>query len=144
MDPGLSLTKAMRDLPKMLQKMANASFRTYVEETVNRLRRMQVVCLPVIFLAPAGLLLTWEKSLFLRLFLQVIALVAILVNFYCRYKAEKLACPKCHKKIAYLLLDPSYSKTEGPWLLPKGLPPEMHQCPYCHADWEQEEQEQRG
>lgn len=119
------------------------SFRGSVEATVLRLRRMQMVCLPVIFLAPAGLLLTWEISLYLRLFFQVIALVAILVNAYCICKARKLACPKCHNKIAYLLLDPSYSKTGSPWLLPKGLPQEMHQCPYCHADWEQAEEEQR-
>ena len=123
--------------------MTNASFRAYVNATVLRLWRMQMVCLPVIFLAPVGLLLTWETSLCLRLFFQVIALVAILVNFYCLSKARKLACPKCHKKIAYLLLDPSYSKTGSPWLLPKGLPQEMHQCPYCHADWELAEQEQR-
>lgn len=116
------------------------SFRASVETMVNRLRRMQMVCVSVIFLAPVGLLLTWEISLGLRLFFQVVCLAAILVNAYCLCKARKLACPKCHKKIAYLLLDPSYSKTDGPWLLPKGLPQEMHRCPYCHADWENAEQ----
>ena len=124
---------------KTLSEMTNASFRACVDATVHRLRRMQRLCVPVIFLAPVGLLLTWDNSLFLRLFFQAITLVAILVNAFCLCKARKLACPKCGKKIAYLLLDPSYSKTGSPWLLPNGLPQDIHKCPYCHADWDQAE-----
>ena len=118
------------------------SFWASVEAEVCKLRRIQMVCLPTIVLAVIGTIFIWgigTMSSVLWTFIRVFIFVAVLGEFYCFFKARKLACPKCHKRVAYLLHNPSYSKTDGALLLPKGLPPDMHQCPYCHADWEQAE-----
>ena len=115
------------------------SFRGRVERQVYTLRRIQVICLPVLVLAFIGMILTWGNYSTLVTFFRIIALAAFLGEKYCFFKARELVCPQCHKKVAYLLHDPSYSKTDGSLLLPKGLPPDVHQCPYCHADWESDE-----
>ena len=118
------------------------SFRASVKAEVCKLRRIQLICLPTIVLAVIGTMFIWgigTMSSVLWTVIRVIMFVAVLGEFYCFFKARKLTCPKCHKRVAYLLHDPYYSKVDGALLLPKGLPPDMHQCPYCHADWEHAE-----
>ncbi len=118
------------------------SFRASVEVEVCKLRRIQMICLPTIVLAVIGTMFIWgigTMSSVLWTVIRVIMFAAVLGEFYCFFKARKLTCPKCHKRVAYLLHDPYYSKVDGALLLPKGLPPDMHQCPYCHADWEHAE-----
>ena len=118
------------------------SFRASVKAEVCKLRRIQLICLPTIVLAVIGTMFIWgigTMSSVLWTVIRVIMFAAVLGEFYCYFKARKLTCPKCHKRVAYLLHDPYYSKVDGALLLPKGLPPDMHQCPYCHADWEQAE-----
>ena len=118
------------------------SFRVSVDREVCKLRRIQMICLSAIVLAFIGIMFIFSSGMLnsvLWTLLRVIAFFAVLGEFYCFFKARKLACPKCHKMVAYLLHDPSYSKMNGALLLPKGLPPDMHHCPYCHADWEQAE-----
>ena len=120
------------------------SFRTRVQAQILRLRRIQMICLPTIVIAFIGLMFTafLELNGAFRAFFTVFGGIAFLGELYCFFKARGLACPKCHKQIGYLLLDSSYSK-DGALLLPKSLPTNIHHCPYCHADWEQGEQEQR-
>ena len=118
------------------------SFRASVDREVCKLRRIQMICLSAIVLAFIGIMFIFSSGMLnsvLWTLLRVIAFCGVFGEFYCFFKARKLACPKCHKMVAYLLHDPSYSKMNGALLLPKGLPPDMHQCPYCHADWEHAE-----
>ncbi|MCK5850245.1 MAG: hypothetical protein KAH23_04960 [Kiritimatiellae bacterium] len=56
--------------------------------------------------------------------------------------AKKVQCPNCQKKLGYLLLDPSYSKTFSPIWLPRDIPDNINQCPYCHTNFEEEMAEQ--
>ncbi len=48
--------------------------------------------------------------------------------------AHTVRCPSCNKRLGYLLLDPNYSKTLAPIGMPKDIPSEITECPYCHAD----------
>lgn len=50
----------------------------------------------------------------------------------------KVRCPCCRKRLGYLLLDPSYSRTFAPVGMPKDIPATVTECPYCHADLEEE------
>ena len=120
------------------------SFKTRIQAQILRLRRIQMICLPTIVIAFIGLMFTafLELNGAFRAFFTVFGGFAFLGELYCFFKARGLACPKCRKQIGYLLLDSSYSKN-GALLLPKSLPTDIHHCPYCHADWEQGEQEQR-
>ena len=116
------------------------SFRMRIQAQILRLRRIQMICLPTIVIAFIGLMFTafLELNGAFRAFFTVFGGFAFLGELYCFFKARGLACPKCRKRIGYLLLDSSYSKN-GALLLPKSLPTDIHHCPYCHADWEHTE-----
>ena len=47
---------------------------------------------------------------------------------------EVIKCPACDKRLNYLLIDPSYSKTLAQFGIPKDLPDNVSACPYCHTD----------
>ena len=93
------------------------SFRASVKAEVCKLRRIQLICLPTIVLAVIGTMFIWgigTMSSVLWTVIRVIMFVAVLGEFYCFFKARKLTCPKCHKRVAYLLHDPYYSKVTVP------------------------------
>ena len=117
------------------------SFRTRVQAQILRLRRIQMICLPSIVIAFIGLMFTASLELngAFRVFFTVFGGFAFLGELCCFFKARGLVCPKCHKRIGYLLLDSSYSKN-GALFLPDDLPSRFHNCPYCHTDWNQTEQ----
>jgi len=52
--------------------------------------------------------------------------------------SHTVRCPSCQKRLGYLLLDPSYSKTFAPIVMPSDIPTTITACPYCHADFEKE------
>ncbi len=111
------------------------SFVARVEAQTDRLRRIQMLCLLTLFCVFFGSLNQAYAAL--DFCLKIVGMVAVVGMLYCYAQTSKIACPKCHKKIGYLLLDPNYAKTNGAILLPKeGLPADRHQCPYCHANWE--------
>ena len=114
------------------------SFRAGVQAQILRLRRIQLICLPSIVIAFIGLMFTASLELngAFRVFFTVFGGFAFLGELCCFFKARGLVCPKCHKRIGYLLLDPSYSKN-GALLLLKSLPTDIHHCPYCHTDWDE-------
>jgi hypothetical protein len=51
-------------------------------------------------------------------------------------KIKKLKCYHCNSNLAYLFLDPNYSKTGTSFIFPKELPENVTECPYCHADFQ--------
>jgi len=117
------------------------SFRMRIQAQILRLRRIQMICLPTIVIAFIGLMFTassLELNGAFRAFFTVFGAFAFLGELYCFFKARGLTCPKCRKRIGYLLLDSSHSKN-GALLMPDNLPSDIHQCPYCHADWEHTE-----
>ena len=69
---------------------------------------------------------------------KVIILIGIIGEFYCWAKARQIKCPQCGKSLGYLLLNPSYSGTNGVILLPKELPAVRHCCAYCKASFDDE------
>jgi len=52
--------------------------------------------------------------------------------------SQTVRCPSCQKRLGYLLLDPSYSKTFAPIGMPSDIPRTITECPYCHVDFEKE------
>ena len=115
------------------------SFRMLVKAQTQRLRRIQMLCLPVLFVAFIGLMLTTflELNGAFRACFTVLGLIAFLGEISCVFKVRNLSCPKCHKRIGYLLLNPYYSgKPDSAFILPDELPSRFHDCPYCHADWD--------
>ncbi len=96
-----------------------------------------MLCLPMIVVAFIGLMFTasLELNSAFRACFSVLGGLAFLGELCCILNGRGLTCPKCHKRVGYLLLD---SKNGG-LLLPGGLPPDIHQCPYCHVEWEQAE-----
>ena len=121
------------------EKLESTSFRMIVKAQTQRLRRIQMVCLPVLFVAFIVLMLTVSlelNSVFRACFI-VLGLIAFLGELSTFFMARNLTCPKCHKRIGYLLLNPYYSgKPDSAFLLPDELPSRFHSCPYCHADWD--------
>lgn len=53
---------------------------------------------------------------------------------------KRIQCPGCKKSLGYLLMDPSYSKTYAPLWMPKDIPVNITSCPYCHIDFEKDEE----
>lgn len=52
--------------------------------------------------------------------------------------SHTVRCPTCQKRLGYLLLDPSYSKTFAPLNMPKDIPERITACPFCYNDFEEE------
>ena len=63
-------------------------------------------------------------------FLAFIVWVSAIIGIW-----HTVRCPSCQKRLGYLLLDPNYSKTFAPVGMPKDIPSEIIECPYCHADF---------
>ena len=121
------------------EQAEQTSFRTKVKAQIQKLRRIQMICLPALFVAFIGLMLTasLEPNGVFRACFTVLGLIAFLGELSCFFKARNLTCPKCHKRIGYLLLNPYYSESpSSALLLPDELPSRFHSCPYCHADWD--------
>ncbi len=107
------------------------SFRMRIQAQILRLRRIQMICLPTIVIAFIGLMFTassLELNGAFRAFFTVFGAFAFLGELYCFFKARGLTCPKCRKRIGYLLLDSSHSKN-GALLMPDNLPSDIHQWP---------------
>ena len=113
-------------------------YRENIANLLKSLRRIQLVSLILILI---GIVLTvvrlnsegvdgWHG--------KILALIGVIGEFYCWAKARQIKCPQCGKSLGYLLFDPSYSKTNGVILLPKGLPPDRHCCAYCKANFDDE------
>ena len=114
------------------------TFRESTALHLKRLRRIQLISLFLIF---GGFVLTiagWtviESELWYG---KIIMVIGIVGEFYCWAKTRQIKCPQCGKSLSYLLLDPSYSKTNGVILLPRGLPPDRHCCAYRKASFDDE------
>ena len=114
------------------------TYRENINILIKRLRRIQLVSL---FLILLGFVLTvvglnvYESD---QWYSKVIILIGVIGEFYCWAKARQIKCPQCGKSLGYLLLDPSYSKTNGVILLPKELPPDRHCCAFCKASFDDE------
>ncbi len=51
-----------------------------------------------------------------------------------------LLCPRCGRKLGYLLLDPSYSKSVYAAIRLPDFPAAIHECPYCKLNFDREGQ----
>ena len=136
------LAKTMRKLRILHEKgVEMTSFRVEVEGKAKRIRCIQLVCL-------IGIIVVFCISLFfhcegITFFLAIPGVVCVLGLIHCYSKTKKIACPHCKKSVGYLLLDPNYSKKkDSPLFLPKGLPQNVTQCPYCQASWDYSREEQ--
>ena len=119
------------------------SFRAAVREEAERLWRLQWTGL--IVLLGGGVLLGLFALFGLRPsslvpWLQVAWLVAIAGYSYAFYRGcVRVQCPRCGKRLAYLLEDQRMGSMRGTSVsgIPrgpisrKGLPEALHACPYC-------------
>ena len=112
------------------------TFREKTTQLLRKLWRIQLVSLILILLGFVLPFFGWESKV--MLYGKILMLIGLMGEFYCWAKARQIKCPQCGKKLGYLLLDPSYSKTNGAILLPKELPPDRHCCVYCKASFDDE------
>ena len=118
----------------------------------ERLWRLQWMGL-VVLLGPFALLPLCLGSLLP--WLQVVWLLAIAVFSYAFYRGcVRVQCPGCGKRLAYLLEDKRMGSMRGTSvsgiprgpILRKGLPDDLHACPYCGHPFDavQEEETDAG
>jgi hypothetical protein len=112
------------------------TFREKTAHLLRRLWRIQLVSLILILLGFVLPFFGWKSNFILSG--KILMLIGLMGEFYCWAKARQIKCPQCGKCLGYLLHDPSYSKTNGVILLPKGLPPDRDCCPYCKASFDEE------
>ena len=112
------------------------TFREKTTHLLRRLWRIQLVSLILILLGFVLPFFGWKSNVMLCG--KILMLIGVIGEFYCWAKARQIKCPQCGKSLGYLLHDPSYSKTNGVILLPKGLPPDRHCCAYCKASFDDE------
>ena len=112
------------------------TFREKTTQLLRKLRRIQSVSLILILVGFVLPFFGWKSEAMLCG--KILMLVGLMGEFYCWAKARQIKCPQCRKSLGYLLHDPSYSKTNGVILLPKGLPRDIHCCAYCKASFDDE------
>ena len=112
---------------------------TYRENIANLLKPLRQIQLISLILILFGFVLPffgWKSNVMLCG--KILMLIGVIGEFYCCAKARQIKCPQCGKSLSFLLFDPSYSKTNGVILLPKGLPLDRHCCAYCKASFDNE------
>ncbi len=114
------------------------TYRENINILIKRLRRIQLVSLLLMLMGVVLTIVVWNVYESDQWYCKVIILIGVLGEFYCWVKVRQIKCPQCGKNLGYLLLDPSYSKTNGAILLPKELPPDRHCCAYCKASFDVE------
>ena len=112
------------------------TFREKTTQLLRKLRRIQSVSLILILVGFVLPFFGWKSEAMLCG--KILMLVGLIGEFYCWAKARQVKCPQCGKSLRYLLLDPSYAKTNGVILLPRELPREIRCCPYCRAGFDDE------
>ena len=80
-----------------------------------------VTALPLLFFFPWG---------------RFLAFAGLIGESYAFLKIKEVRCYQCKHSLAYLFLDPNYSKTRTSLIFPDGLPKDVKVCPYCHADFD--------
>jgi hypothetical protein len=108
-----------------------------VKEEAERLWRLQLAGLVVVFaMIPLFALGPWP----LLQWMQIAWLVGIAAVSYAFYRGcVRVKCPGCGKRLAYLLEDRRMGSMRGTSVsgIPrgpisrKGLPEDLHACPYC-------------
>lgn len=58
------------------------------------------------------------------------------VYMACVTIGKEIRCPQCKNKLLYLVLDPSYSKKLLITGLPKNIPDNIENCPYCKTSFD--------
>ena len=108
--------------------VSQPTFRAKLKKTVAPLRIIQitslvaiVISLPLFFFFPG---------------VKFLAFAGVIGEFYAFFKIKKIRCYQCKHSLAYLFLDPNYSKTGISLIFPEGLPKDVQICPYCHADFD--------
>ncbi|MGI6355290.1 MAG: hypothetical protein ACOX6W_09365 [Lentisphaeria bacterium] len=116
---------------------SQGTFREKCKSYVSPLRKMQIVSLAAIVISCSLFLLFAAFELFalLPIFL-LFALLGVVGEVVAFLKIKKLKCYRCNANLAYLFIDPNYSKTSTSLIFPNGLPDNVTECPYCHADFQ--------
>ncbi len=93
-------------------------------ERIIRSRKVQAV----------GLTVVLATFFFIPVFqpLMLITIIGIMLIAVALWRTKQLVkCPNCGHSLGYLLFDSSYSKTFSYWLLPRDIPEDVRQCPFC-------------
>lgn len=107
--------------------VSQTTFRDKCKSYVAPLKKIQIISLfTIVILLPFCF---FFPILRLFIFLGVMGEVISILRI------KKLRCYSCNGNLAYLFLDPNYSKTGTSLIFPNGLPEEVTECPYCHADF---------
>ena len=114
------------------------TYRENINILIKRLRRIQMVSLLLLLMGVVFTIVGWNVYESDQWYSKIIILIGIVGEFYCWVKVRQIKCLQCGKNLGYLLLDPSYSKTNGAILLPKELPPDRHCCAYCKTNFDVE------
>ena len=108
--------------------VSQPTFRAKLKKTVAPLRIIQitsllaiVISLPLFFFFPG---------------VKFLLFAGAIGEFYAFMKIKRIRCYQCNHCLAYLFLDPNYSKTMTSLIFPKELPKDVKTCPYCHADFD--------
>jgi len=112
------------------------TFREKCKSYVSPLRKMQIVSLFTIVISCSFFLIcaVFELVALLPIFLLFV-LLGVIGEVIAFLKIKKLKCYRCNANLSYLFIDPNYSKTGTSLIFPNGLPDNVTECPYCHADF---------
>jgi hypothetical protein len=110
------------------ENVSLATFRIKCNEHIAHLRKIQIASLFTIVIS--------LTLFFFFPYTRFLAFVGVIGEFYAFLKIKKIRCYQCSHSLAYLFLDPNYSKTRTSLIFPKELPKDVKICPYCQADFD--------